>query len=121
MKDNEKITEVEVVNSTALVEEDETVNMIIKFKKPYLFEGNEYNEIDLNGLDDMQASDMIWVNNYMKRTSPGIDVMPEVSMEYACVLASKAVGQPIEFFMNLPPREAMKVKSRVMAFLFGSE
>lgn len=112
------------VDSTAIFDEEETeeVSMVIKFKKPYRFEGKEYTEVDLSGLDDLQASDMIAVNKYMQRTSGGvIDVMPEVSMEYACVLASKAAKLPIEFFTSLPPREAMKVKNRVMGFLFGSE
>lgn len=112
------------VDSTATFDEEETeeVSMVIKFKKPYKFEGKEYTEVDLSGLDDLQASDMIAVNKYMQRTSGGvIDVMPEVSMEYACVLASKAAKLPIEFFTSLPPREAMKVKNRVMGFLFGSE
>lgn len=125
MKD-EKTEKMEAVavESTATFDEaeNEEVSMIIKFKKPYKFEGKEYTEVDLSGLDDLQASDMIAVNKYMQRTSGGvIDVMPEVSMEYACVLASKAAKLPIEFFTSLPPREAMKVKNRVMGFLFGSE
>ncbi len=122
-KKTEKM-EVMAVESTAIFdeEENEEVSMVIKFKKPYKFEGKEYTEVDLSGLDDLQASDMIAVNKYMQRTSGGvIDVMPEVSMEYACVLASKAAKLPIEFFTSLPPREAMKVKNRVMGFLFGSE
>lgn len=101
-------------------EEDED-SLVIKFKKPYKFEGTEYTEIDLSGLDDLSASDMIAVNKYMNRTNPGIDVMPEVSLEYALNLAAKACKQPVEFFLNLPPREAIKVKNRIMAFLFGSE
>ena len=72
-------------------------------------------------LEDLQASDMIAVNKIMARTSAGIDVMPEVSLEYACNLAAKATKKPVEFFLQLPPKEAMKVKNRVMAFLFGSE
>ena len=125
MKD-EKTEKMEAVavESTATFDEaeNEDVSMVIKFKKPYKFEGKEYTEVDLSGLDELQASDMIAVNKYMQRTSGGIiDVMPEVSMEYACVLASKAAKLPIEFFTSLPPREAMKVKNRVMGFLFGSE
>lgn len=125
MKD-EKTEKMEAVavDSTATFDEaeNEDVSMVIKFKKPYKFEGKEYTEVDLSGLDELQASDMIAVNKYMQRTSGGIiDVMPEVSMEYACVLASKAAKLPIEFFTSLPPREAMKVKNRVMGFLFGSE
>lgn len=118
MSDIEKVVG-EVENDSPAVVDD--INMVIKFKKPYRFEGKEYTEIDLSGLDDLTASDMIAVNKYMQRTTAGIDVMPEVSLEYACVLASKAAKLPIEFFINLPPREAMRVKNRVMGFLFGSD
>lgn len=117
--------EAEAVENTASVdvEATEEESMVIKFKKPYIFEKKEYTELDLSGLDDMTGADMIAVNKIMKRLSPGggIDVMPEVSMEYACVFASKATKLPIEFFTGLPPREAMKVKNRVVGFLFGSE
>lgn len=102
-------------------ESNEEVGMIIKFKKPYTFEKKEYTEIDLSGLDDLTAADMISVNKRMQRTSQGIDVMPEVTLEYACELAAKGAKMPVEFFMNLPPKEAIKVKNRIMSFLFGSE
>lgn len=122
-----KKTDMEEVVTTSSIEEaeaatvEETESLLIKFKKPYVFERKEYTEIDLSGLEDLSAADMIAVNKIMNRTSAGIDVMPEVSLEYACIFASKATKQPIEFFTNLPPREAMKVKNRVMGFLFGAD
>ena len=102
-------------------EDEDEDSLILKFKKPYKFEGKEYTEIDLSGLEDLSAADMIAVNKYMDRTATGIQVMPEVSLEYACVLASKATKMPIEFFTGLPPKQAIKVKNRVMGFLFGAE
>lgn len=105
----------------AAVEDEDEDSLIIKLKKPYKFEGKEYTEIDLSGLEDLSAADMIAVNKYMDRTATGIQVMPEVSLEYACVFASKAAKLPVEFFTNLPPKQAIKVKNRVMGFLFGAE
>lgn len=123
MKDEKNMAmESEAVDTTASFDEEtnEEEGMVIKFKKPYSFEGKEYTEIDLSGMDDLTGADMIAVNKIMKRNGGGgIDVMPEVSLEYACVLASKAAKLPVEFFTGLPPREAMKVKNRVMGFLFG--
>ena len=106
---------------TDLNEDDDDDNLVIKLKKPYKFEGKEYAEIDLTGLEELTAQDMIAVNKYMSRSSSGLDVMPEVSLEYACVLASKATKQPIEFFTGLPPKAAIRVKNRVMGFLFGTD
>lgn len=121
MEKDQRALEAVENTASAETEEKDDVSMVIKFKKPYVFEKKEYTELDLSCLEDLQASDMIATNKYMQRTSAGIDVMPEVSLEYACVLASKATKLPIEFFTSLPPREAMKVKNRVMGFLFGSD
>lgn len=119
MEKEKELNAVEPVNTDENA--DEELSMKIVFKKPYVFEGKEYKEIDLSGLDDLQASDMIAVNKRMQRTAQGIDVMPEVSLEFACELAAKATKMPTEFFTGMPPREAMKVKNRVMGFLFGAE
>ena len=122
MKDERNLTmELEAVDNTASsdVEENEEVSMLIKFKKPYKFEGKEYTEIDLTCMEDLTGADMIAVNKIMQRTNPGINVMPEVSVEYAFHFAARAAKLPVEFFTNLPPKESMKVKSRVMGFLFG--
>ena len=103
------------------VKDDEENSLLIKFNKPFVFEGETYKEIDLSGLESLNAASMIDVNRKMERGSSGINVLPEVSLEYACNLASKATALPIEFFLCLPPKEAIKVKNRVMGFLFGSE
>ena len=93
----------------------------IALKKPYLFEGKEYTEIDLTGMDDMTAADMIALENQYDKRHPGINVMPEVRVEYAVMMAARAAKLPVEFFNGLPQREAVKVKNRVMGFLFGSD
>ena len=113
----------EAVENTASFDEEKNGedSLVIKFKKPYRFEGKEYTELDLSGMEDMTGADMIAVNKIMQRTSAGIDVMPEVSVEYAFYFAARAAKLPVEFFKNLPPKESMKVKNRVMGFLFGSD
>lgn len=106
--------------TTEAVEEEES--LVVKFKKTYMFEGKEYTEINLTALEDISAADMIATNKYMDRNSAGtVSIMPEISLEYACVLSAKATKMPIEFFTGLPPKEALKVKNRVMGFLFGQE
>lgn len=118
-EENRIMMETEAVENAAFFDEEN--ELLLKFRKPYLFEGKEYTEIDLSGMENMTAADMIAINKAMQRGSAGIDVMPEVSMEYATHFASKATKLPVEFFKNLPTKEAMKVKNCVMGFLFGSE
>lgn len=101
--------------------EDEEESLVIKLRKPYQFERKEYTEIDLSGLEELTAADMIALENQYDRKSPGINVMPEVKVGYAVMMAARAAKLPVEFFNGLPPKEAMKVKNRVMGFLFGSD
>lgn len=92
----------------------------ITFKKPFVWEDETYTGVDLSGLEDLSARDMIATQRMMER-SGSINVLPEMSLEYACIFASKASGLPQEFFQSLPPREAIKVKNRVTSFFYGEE
>lgn len=110
---------VETAASNDVKEEQD--ELVIKLKKPYTFERVEYKEIDLRGLRELTAADMIAINKRMKRASSGIDVMPEVTLEYATEIAARGASLPIEFFTALPVSESMAVKNAVLGFLFGAE
>lgn len=118
------VTEQEETGNINRMETEEVEDgLVISLKKPYLFEGKTYTEIDLTGMEELTGEDMIAINKIMQRTSPGAgtDVMPEVSTEYACYFAAKAAKLPVEFFMLLPAWAMLRVKNRVMGFLFGSD
>lgn len=46
---------------------DEEIELVIKFKKPYKFEGKEISEIDLTGLEDITGNDMVQVNKELSK------------------------------------------------------
>ena len=104
----------------AAQEQEEENKYLIKFRKPFLFEDETYTEIDLSGLEDLSARDMIQAQRTMER-SGSINVLPEMSLEYACIFASKATKMPVEFFQALPPKEAIKVKNKVTNFFYGED
>lgn len=99
---------------------EEEASSIVKFSKPYAFEGKTYKEIDLSGLDNLTAEDMIAADKYLNRNG-NVSVMPELSIEYSCFIASKATDLPVEFFRRLPPKDAIKIKNRVTNFFYGEE
>ena len=107
-------------NTTTAQEQEEENKYLIKFRKPFLFEDETYTEIDLSGLEDLSARDMIQAQRTMER-SGSINVLPEMSLEYACIFASKATKMPVEFFQALPPKEAIKVKNKVTNFFYGED
>lgn len=90
---------------------------IIKLKEPILFEGKSYDQIDLTGLEDIKAADMVAINRRMARNG-SVDITPELTLEYALNMANLATGLPLEFFDQLPPYAAMAVKGRVTNFLY---
>ena len=109
------ITSAEIVNNDGEVVED---SYVIRFSKPYVFEGVKYEKVDLSGLDDLTAADMIAVGKILEKTGT-FSLLPEMSLEYACIIASRACKLPLEFFKGLHPKDAIKVKNRVTAFFYG--
>lgn len=113
----DKTNEVEVVDTDGEVIENEYV---VVFGKPYNFEGKTYHKVDLSKMDDLTAADMIAANKVLD-ASGSFTFLPEMSLEYACIIAGKAASLPVEFFKGLHPREAVKVKNRVMGFFYGTD
>lgn len=119
-KDVEKGTAAEVMAAAVEAEQQEENSYLIKFKKPYVFEGETYENVDLSGLEDMSARDMIQAQRIMEK-SGSINVLPEMSLEYACIFASRATDLPVEFFQGLPSKEAIKLKNKVTNFFYSAD
>lgn len=99
---------------------EETSLTLVKFSKPYYFEGKEYTQVDLSGLETLTAKDMVDAENWLTKHGT-VSALPEMSMQYANYIAARASGQPIEFFEKLSPKNAIKVKNRVTNFFYGED
>ena len=73
----------------------------IKLAKPYVFEGTEYGEIDLNGLDKLTVQDAIDAQLALTG-QPGTVILPERSTAYIARLCAKAAGLPTRCAAPLP-------------------
>lgn len=104
----------------ATPEATEDPESYVRFHKPYLFEGNHYAGIDLKAIEDLTAKDMCEAEKYLSKKGI-ISPLPEMTMEYIGFIANRATGQPIEFFMQLPPKDATKVKNKVTSFFYGED
>jgi hypothetical protein len=98
------------------VPETKVNDLILKFNKPYQFEGNEYTEVDLSQLEQLSGEDIIETDKIFS-TEGNYAPVPEMTFAYACILAGRASGKPTEFFKRLPLKESVKLKNRVMGFL----
>lgn len=100
--------------------ENEVVSDVFTFTNPYRFEGQEYKTLDLACLNDLTAGDMVGIDRELMKNG-SMSFMNEISLEYSLKLLAKATKKPIEFFWQLPPREATRLKMATMGFLFGRD
>lgn len=97
---------------------EESFDMYVKFSKPYIFEDDTYDGLDMSCLENLTTRDLADIEKKFYRQ--GITSMtPENTVTYAKIVAQKATGLPIEFFEQLPLREMMKIKSRVVNFFYS--
>ncbi len=99
-------------------QEHDEVGLYVKFSKPYRFEDDMYDGIDLSSLSNLTVRNLDNIEkNYYKYGLASFN--PENTATYAKVVAQEATGLPIEFFDQLPLKEMYKIKSRVVNFLYG--
>lgn len=93
--------------------------LVVRFRKPYQFEGKEYPEVDLSNLDNLTARDLMAIGRQVGRVQGGTVVAPELNPEYTVAIAARVASLPLEFFYGLPAREFVKVRGAVTGFLFA--
>lgn len=91
---------------------------IIKPKKPYVFEGKEYREIDLNGLEKLTIQDAIDVQQRLfGQEEIATTMITETTTAFARAIAAKATDLPVEFFKYMPRGLGKKVTTKVQQSL----
>ena len=114
----QKPEEAPAAATAAAHDTEDQEDLVLRFQKPYSFEGETYTEVDLSGLEDLSAADLCKVGKMVKKID-GVDPIAEMSLPYAIYLAARVTGKPLEFFQQLPAREAVKLKNLVVGFLYG--
>lgn len=90
----------------------QTENHIMKFEKPYVFEGKEYKEIDLSGIADITSMNESEAENKLVRAGFTITETSALYL-YSCIIASMVTGLPEDFFTGLPFEEVLKLRVAV--------
>lgn len=96
--------------------------LLLKLKKPYVFDGVTYTEIDLSGLENVTAGTLENVGKILSKRSPGLNPATlEMEMSFCNLLAARVTNQKLEFFELLPARDAVALKSMIVGFLYGGD
>lgn len=98
-------------------DEDE---LVVKYRKPFVFEGETYTELDLHGLEDLRGRDLTAIEKAFNKTGVS-SFVPESTTTYAKIVATKVTGLPAEYFEDLPVGEVEKIKNAVVGFFYKDE
>lgn len=104
------------ISSTVNEADDE--GMYVKFGKPYNFEGDMYDGIDLSGLYNLTMRNLNNIEKKFYRLAV-TSFNPENTITYSMLVAQEASGLPIEFFEQLPAKDMIIIKRCVVNFLFN--
>lgn len=94
--------------------EAEAQKHYVKFKNPHKFEGKKYEGVDLSGLDSLTVKDLINAQAKVGADAAAVNG-PEATTAFACALATRASGKPVEFFDAMKYGNIVKVQAEVLA------
>ncbi len=95
--------------------QESTAGITIPLRKPFTYEGKEYNEIRLD-LDALSGKDVIDAETEA-RSMGARAIMLESSKVYQSILAAKAAGVTVDLIQALPAKEFSQVTGAVQGFL----
>ncbi len=90
--------------------------VIVTFDKPYTWEGKEYKEVDLSGMETMTVQDMVDVQKKLSGDTAAI-LMMETTTIFAQEMAVKASGKPVEFFKLMPRSKIRQIQAAIVGQL----
>lgn len=91
---------------------------IVKLPRTYQFEGKEYKEIDMSGLDKLTIKDAIDTQRSLfGEQEVAAAVLCETTTAFASSIAAKATGLPVEFFKLMPRWGIKRVATAVRSYL----
>ena len=92
--------------------------MLHKLKKPYVFNGQEYTEVDVP-LEDLTGMDYEKSCQQFKTLNKGFVGAVELEPAFLTQILVNASKKPSEFFTGLPMNEYIKLKFAVQNFLLA--
>lgn len=112
MADEKKVTEQQEQ------QEQENGKYLVKFGKPYQFEGKEYDSVDISGVEKLKVKDAMEVQKRLFNAGETATLgVIETTTAFACAVAAKAAGLPIEFFQLMPRGPMRKLRTAVRDYM----
>lgn len=91
---------------------------IHKFKKPFEYEGKEYETITFC-FNKLKGRDMIAIENEMQSLNEYV-LAPEISSSFLCKMAARSANIGSDIIENLPMADFSKIKNVARDFLISA-
>lgn len=95
------------------------IDYVVRFKKPYLFNGKEIDQVDMSGLEELTTMDAQLIDREMAK----LNHYPKAKFRdtlYCKHIAMRVTGLPADFFNMLRWKDINEIISTVTwYFLFG--
>lgn len=98
----------------------ENSELIFKLKKKAFFEGTEYTEFDLSGLEELTGEDLGTLCKQAENLD-GMLMIPEKSLTFAYLAASKVTGLPYDLFKKLSAKDTCRLRYTVSGFFLSED
>ena len=99
-------------------EKEEVPDGIVKLSKPVSFDGQIIETIDLRELQNISQKKAKKIRKVYNKIAENFTVSPESTEEYAMAAASVITKLPVELFEQLPHKDIVKIRTRVINFFF---
>ncbi len=106
-----------MADEVAKTEKESGTNKIV-FRTPFTFEGKEYKEVDLSGMEKLSGADIEDIEEMLSSGGKN-PITFEFTVGGAFAIAAKVTGLPEEFFKQMPALEAVRIKNTVLTFFTG--
>lgn len=118
MSENKEVMETAAETEEARQDASAGRARIVELGKPFNFEGSEYTEIDLGGLDSLTIRDAVDAQKALfGQQEIASTLVCETTTSFATAIAAKASGLPIEFFKLMPRGAGMRVRRAVQNYI----
>lgn len=114
----EEAVDDDVINFNAEDNEEDNSDTVVHLSKKMKYEDKIITEIDISRIKDLNAKDLKKVEKLYRKTTKNLSAAPETTLDYAIAMASYLTGMPVEFLSLMPAADSLKLKNRVINFLY---
>lgn len=101
--------------------EEEKPELIVELSKVYEYDGIEVDSVDISGIEHIPLHQQEKVDKIYRKISKTATSTPEFTPEYAVAMTHVLTGIPLEVIKQFSLKDKIRIKNKIMVFLYGEE